>query len=124
MEPEVVERLDRFIGKMRVKDLQNADSVLERFAETEDSRRIARKWAINIGRGSFTVGITLSLWFANKAPIHWWHYTVWAFSAFLVFVSVYSFRTEPGEHLACIIREGSLRVAFSGMRSPKARMAA
>jgi deoxycytidine triphosphate deaminase len=98
-EPEVIERLEAQIGSMRVDDLQSADSVLERFAETEDRRRSLRLWAINVSRASFTVGITVSLWVVNKLPpVRWWYYTVW-FAAIVLFgLSAYAFRTEVGDH--------------------------
>jgi deoxycytidine triphosphate deaminase len=99
MEPEIVERLERFVGRLRVEDLQNADTVLDRFAEKEDRRRVVRRWTINLCRASFTLGITLSLWIANKTPIRWWHYAVWTFAAALFGISVYAARTEVGEHL-------------------------
>lgn len=98
-EPEVIERLEKRVAKMRVGELQNADTVLDTFAQSEDRRRRRRQWTINLSRASFTVGISSSLWAANKIPIQWWHYLVWLFALCLVGVSVYAFRTEVGDHL-------------------------
>jgi deoxycytidine triphosphate deaminase len=98
-EPEVIERLERLIGRMRVQDLQSVDSVLERFAESEERRRALRRWAINLSRGSFTVGVTASFWVANKLPpVRWWHCLVWSGAALLMGLSLYAFRTEVGDH--------------------------
>lgn len=84
-EPEVMERLETLVGGLRVHDLQSADALLERFAEGEDSRRTRRRWAINLSRASFTVGVTASLWVANKLPpVHWWHWVVGAAHCVLV----------------------------------------
>jgi hypothetical protein len=98
-EPEVIERFERFVAALRVHELQSADSLLEQFAETEDRRRTFRRWAINLSRGSFTVGISASLWVANKLPpLHWWHWAVWGAALVSIAVSLYAFRTEVGEH--------------------------
>lgn len=98
-EPEVIERLEHLIAKTRVEDLQNADELLERFASKEDQRRLLRRWAINLSRALFSVGIAASLWVANKPPFSWWHYVVWGVGLLLVCLSVYAFRTEVGDHL-------------------------
>jgi hypothetical protein len=84
---------------MKLSELENADSLLDRFAEAEDGRRMRRQWAILLSRGSFTVGITASLWVANKPPIEWWHFLVWGICLTLVCLSIYAFRTEVGDHL-------------------------
>jgi len=98
-EPEVIERLERLVARMRVDDMQSVESVLERFAEKEDGRRSLRQWAINLSRASFTVGIAASLWVANKLPpLHWWHWAAWGGSLILFTLSVYAFRTEVGGH--------------------------
>jgi deoxycytidine triphosphate deaminase len=98
-EPEVIERFERFVAALRVHELQSADSLLERFAEAEDRRRAFRRWAINLSRGSFTVGISASLWVANKLPpVHWWHWVVWGAALVSIVLSLYAFRTEVGEH--------------------------
>lgn len=98
-EPEVIERLDTLIRSMRVEELQSADQVIERFTEREDRRRTMRRWLINVSRASFTVGITASLWAANRLPIQRWHYVVWSGGLLLIILSVYAFRTEVGDHL-------------------------
>ena len=100
IEPEIIERLERMIARLRIDELQGADIVLERFSENEDRRRTRRQWQINLSRASFTVGITGSLWVANKLPgVKWWHYTVWTCALLLIGLSVYAFRTEVGDHL-------------------------
>lgn len=99
-EPEVIERLERSIASMRIRDLQNAGVVLEQFAHVEDRRRTTRRWLINLSRGSFTVGISSSLWVANKLPpVHWWHWAVWGMALLSCALSIYAFRTEVGDHL-------------------------
>jgi deoxycytidine triphosphate deaminase len=98
-EPEIIERLENLVTKMKLSELENADSLLDRFAEAEDGRRTRRQWAILLSRGSFTVGITASLWVANKPPIKWWHFLVWGIGLLLVCLSIYAFRTEVGDHL-------------------------
>lgn len=98
-EPEVIERLEASIREMRVEDLQSADVVIQRFTENEDRRRTLGRWAINVSRASFTIGLTVSLWVANKPPIRWWHYAVWGGGLLLIGLSAYAFRTEVGDHL-------------------------
>lgn len=107
-EPEVIERLERFVSRLKVHDLQNADEVLEQFAKAEDRRRTLRRWAINVSRASFTVGISASLWVANKLPpILWWHWTVWIAAVVTAALSIYAFRTEIGDHFgAAELRQG------------------
>ena len=73
--------------------------MLDDFAASEERRRTLRRWLINIARGSFTVGISASLWAANKLPpLHRWHIAVWTAAACLLAVSGYAFRTEVGDH--------------------------
>lgn len=97
-EPEVIERMEAYISKLRTGDLSNARSLLEGFSIREERRRTMRRWLINIARGSFTIGITSSLWVANKIPVRWWHFVVWSVALCLVFISLYAFRTEVGDH--------------------------
>lgn len=97
-EPEVIERLERQVAKLRLEDLQNRDHFLDAFSHTEDRRRSRRKWLINLSRASFTVGITASFFVSRVAPIVWWHWVVWALSLGLFGLSVYAQRTEVGEH--------------------------
>jgi deoxycytidine triphosphate deaminase len=97
-EPEVIERLERSLARMKVSDLQNAESIVDEFTRREDRRRLLRRTILSVGRASFTVGLTLSLWAANKVPVEWWHYVIWGSSACLIALSVYSFRTEVGDH--------------------------
>jgi deoxycytidine triphosphate deaminase len=107
-EPEVIERMEAEVSRLRVHEMQSADAVLERFAESEDRRRSLRRWGINVARASFTVGITASLWVANKLPpVRWWHYAVWSAAVTLVALSIYAFRTEVGDHFG----KGELRDA-------------
>jgi len=102
-EPEVIERLERLVARMRIDELQSADSVLDRFAQTEERRRLFRRWAINVSRACFTVGMTASLWVANKLPpVRWWHYTIWSGALVLIGLSVYAFRTEVGDHFGAV----------------------
>ena len=106
-EPEVIERLEKLVAHTRMAELHNAEALLEDFAATEERRRNLRRWVINVSRGSFTVGITASLWVANKLPpVRWWHVTTWLVSACLVALSFYAFRTEVGDHFgAAELRE-------------------
>jgi deoxycytidine triphosphate deaminase len=98
-EPEVIERLERRIAGTRIADVHNAQALLEDFAESEERRRRFRRWAINVSRGSFTVGITASLWVANRLPpLRWWHVAIWCGAACLVGLSIYAFRTEVGDY--------------------------
>lgn len=97
-EPEVIERLENYIANQRTGDLHNARSILEGFSHKDERRRTRRYWFINLARGSFTIGITASLWVANKQPVRYWHFIVWACALCLVAVSIYAFRTEPGDH--------------------------
>lgn len=97
-EPEVVERLERLIARLRVPDLRNADEILEAFAAREERRRTRRRWLINLSRGSFTLGVTATLFMVNRTPPTPVHYVVWTLAACTVGLSVYAFRTEVGEH--------------------------
>jgi len=97
-EPEIVERLEKFVGSLRIEELQNADTTLDNFAKSEDRRRTFRQWFIHVGRALFTAGIPISLWAWNKLPIQWWHYMIWSGSLALFFISGYAYWTEVGEH--------------------------
>jgi deoxycytidine triphosphate deaminase len=98
-EPEVIERLEKHVSRTRVAEVSNAEAMLEDFAHREERRRTLRRWAINLSRASFTVGITASLFVASKLPpLEWWHWTTWGVAAGLVALSVYAFRTEVGDH--------------------------
>jgi deoxycytidine triphosphate deaminase len=47
-EPEVIERLERLVARMRVDEMQSVESVLERFAEKEAGRRSLLQWELNL----------------------------------------------------------------------------
>lgn len=98
-EPEVIERLERQVARTRTADVHNAEALLHDFAASEERRRRLRRWAINLSRGSFTVGIAASLWVANRLPpLRWWHIATWCVAVCLIALSVYAFRTEVGDH--------------------------
>ncbi|MGH7962708.1 MAG: hypothetical protein ACRERD_12920, partial [Candidatus Binatia bacterium] len=98
-EPEVIERLDKHVSRTKLADVNNAEALLEDFANREDRRRTLRRWAVNISRASFTIGITGSLFVANKLPpLRWWHWATWGIAVGLIGLSVYAFRTEVGDH--------------------------
>lgn len=100
-EPEVIERLESFVANQKLADLQDANSILDGFAVTEDRRRTLRRWGINVARGLFTVTISASLWLLNR-PFHNWYYLVWFIAAVLALVSLYAFRTEVGDHFGSV----------------------
>lgn len=107
-EPEVIERLEKHVARTRVAEVDNADALLEEFAAKEERRRSLRRWAVNLSRGSFTIGITASLFVANKLPpLQWWHVATWLAALCLIALSVYAFRTEVGEHFGSAELRGS-----------------
>lgn len=116
-EPEIIERLEILVTNMKLSELENADALLDRFAEAEDRRRTRRQWAILLSRGSFTIGFTASLWVANKLPIAWWHFLVWGMGLLLVLISIYAFRTGVGDHLGAKELRGRRKAASSLCRS-------
>jgi hypothetical protein len=98
-EPEVIERLEKRVAETKMAELNNAEALLDDFAASEERRRSFRRWTINLARGSFTVGVTASLWVANRLPpLRWWHVAAWLGSACLVALSIYAFRIEVGDH--------------------------
>lgn len=111
-EPEVIERLERRVARMRVDELHNTDDILETFAQSEERRRTLRRWAINVSRGSFTIGITASLWVANKLPpLQWWHVATWCGACALLLLSGYALRTEVGDHFGSAELRASRAIA-------------
>lgn len=107
----MIERLERRVAHTRMAEVQNAEAMLEDFAAREERRRNLRRWAINVSRGSFTVGITASLWVANKLPpLQWWHVATWCGAVCLIALSVYAFRAEVGDHFGA----AELRVSRGG----------
>lgn len=107
-EPEVIERLEAYVARTRVAEMANAETLLDDFSHREERRRSIRRWAINLARGSFTLGITGSLFVANKLPpIQWWHWAVWVSALGLISLSVYAFRTEVGDHFGLTERRSS-----------------
>jgi deoxycytidine triphosphate deaminase len=107
-EPEVIERLERHVERTRVAEVHNAEELLEEFSAKEDRRRNLRRWAVNLARGSFTIGITASLFVANKLPpLRWWHLATWVAGLCLIALSVYAFRTEIGDHFGAAELRGS-----------------
>ena len=97
-EPEVVERLEKYVDRAPAHVLSNSTELLESFATKEGRRRLIRAWTINLSRGLFTVTISASLWLYTQAPRQNWHYALWATSLLFLVASIYAFRAEVGEH--------------------------
>ena len=97
-EPEVVERLERFVDRAPAHTLSNSDEFMEAFAAREGYRKLIRTWAINLSRGLFTVTISASLWLYAQSPRHDWHYALWVASFLFLVASIYAFRAEVGDH--------------------------
>jgi deoxycytidine triphosphate deaminase len=114
-EPEVIERLEQCVARTRMAEVHNAEALLEDFAASEERRRGYRRLAINLSRGSFTVGITASLWVANKLPpVQWWHVATWCGAICLATLSVYAFRSEVGDHFGTAELRASRRDIGNG----------
>lgn len=97
-EPEIVERLDRYVERAPAHTLSNSDELLEAFAKGEKRRKLIRTWAINLSRGLFTVTISVSLWLYGQEPRQNWHYALWGASFLFLLASVFAFRAEVGDH--------------------------
>lgn len=97
-DPDVIERLERYLAGTKLADIRDSTSILEGFSRLEESRRRTRRGFIFLARALFTVGISTSLWIVNKAPYRWWHYSVWTLSFISVLISIFAFRIEVGEY--------------------------
>jgi deoxycytidine triphosphate deaminase len=96
-EPEVIERLEYVVSRMRVAEAESADAILEIFAKKEERRRKLRQWSINAARAVFGLGVAITF-LLLRADREWWH--SFGYAAALVFcaLSIYAFRTDVGEH--------------------------
>jgi dUTPase len=70
---ELLERFERFVGRKRMGQVDNADSVLDDFARREGYRR----WLDRAVGFPFLVAFTISIGLL-LLPYEWWHVFVWA----------------------------------------------
>jgi hypothetical protein len=98
-EPEVIERLENQLNDMKVVELENATTVLERFAVAEDRRRLLRKIIFSTSKALFPIliGVSAGAFFAR--PFGNWHYGLWILTAVSLPISIVSLRAQIGEHL-------------------------
>jgi len=97
-EPEVLERLENDIAESRIRDLSNADSLLEQCADREDRRRRRRQRLLRIRQGLFTVGFALIL-LTTRADMAPWRSYIWSAAAATLVISVLAFGKEIGDYL-------------------------
>lgn len=109
-EPEVVERLEKYVDKAPAYVLCNSDEFIETFATREGRRRLIRTWSINLSRGLFTVTISASLWLYTQSPRQNWHYALWSASFLFLVASIYAFSVEVGDHFdAKALRKATIK---------------
>ena len=98
-EPEVIERLENHVDKMMVSELENASSALERFAKSEDRRRLLRRIAISSLRAIFPLLLATSLGSLFARPFTYWHYSLWAATVLSIPISFMGLQRQVGDHL-------------------------
>lgn len=96
---EVVERLEKKIGKSKPTELKNLNTILESFSKSEDRRKWWRTILINIARAASPAFATLSLGSLIRMPITVWLYMFWILAFFSIPVSIYVYSTEVRDHL-------------------------
>jgi len=97
-EPEVLERIERAVARSRMADLDNADSLLEQFAQREDRRRWFRQTLLRMTQGIFTVGFALLI-LSSRADMSSWRPYLWIAAVLTFVVSVFAFGRDVGDHL-------------------------
>jgi len=100
-EPEVIERLEKFVAPLPIGDLTNSHDILERFAVAEDQMR-----RITVLRYKFSLWLgpvlaTSSLGSLFRRPLTELHYALWAAAvAALIWAAWVYFKGDPpGDYL-------------------------
>ncbi|MFJ8109022.1 dCTP deaminase [Streptomyces sp. NPDC096132] len=95
---EALERLDRYIQRQPVGEIDSGTDLMDRFAVSEDRRRkigkMARGGALTIA--SLLAGTTLASLFVH--PVGWGHYTLWMGAVLAVIVSGFAFWYKAEGH--------------------------
>jgi hypothetical protein len=98
-EPEVIERLQRSIDRLEIRNFDNADAILDSFARREDRRRLWRGIVIKSTVALFPILFAMTLRaFLFSESYDVWHYFAAALTLVSLPFSIYAFNTEVGDH--------------------------
>jgi len=91
---EMLGRFERFVSRKRVGQIDNAETLLDQFASSEDRRR----WVDRAVGFPFLLGLTISVGLLTIG-FEWWHVAVWVATAILGLGSVYAVNHRDAEYL-------------------------
>lgn len=77
-DPEIIERMEKFVSKTQSANLQNADFILEEFIKKEQKNRIIWKAVDIVCYTIFGALFSASVGIIFSKPITKWHWIIWA----------------------------------------------
>lgn len=98
-EPEVLERLERLVAKLPSADLENAETLLDAFAKSEDRRHFWGRLVKSVLCALFPLSASLALGCLVEQPVGPWHIAFWIAVPVTLPISLLAFRYELGECL-------------------------
>lgn len=91
---EMLERFERFVGRSRVRKVDNADAVLDEFARKESRRQ----WLDRVAAFPFAAGFAISVGLL-ALPYETWHVAAWIATAALAPFALYSLSRRDAPYL-------------------------
>jgi len=93
-DPELLERFERFVGKLRIQQVDNADTVLDQFARKE----LRRRWLDRAAGFPFAVGFAISIGLLATA-FEPWHILIWTATLLAAPWALYALFRRDGAYL-------------------------
>jgi hypothetical protein len=110
-DPDLVERFENFVRRLRNEEMTNARDLLERFARSEDWKRTLARLKRGAMIGIFPILLSASLGSLFSQPFGWnhygWlHYSLWVTTVMSLPLGVAGLRCEVGEYFGLKELEG------------------
>jgi deoxycytidine triphosphate deaminase len=93
-DPELLERFEHFVARKRIGQVENADAVLDEFAQRETRRR----WMDRAVGSPFLLGFAFSIGLLT-IPYESWHILVWVVTALASFGALYAVDRRDAAYL-------------------------
>lgn len=98
-EPEVIERFERLIATLPLSEVENSDTVLSAFAQSEGRLRFRESLIKAVATGAFLLFLSISLGSLLQNPITVFHYVFWGLTLVSLPVSFWGLQYKLGEYL-------------------------
>jgi hypothetical protein len=94
-DPEIIERFEKFVERMRTAKRESGDTILDSFAAVEDRLRVRHRIAKGASYVLFGIFGSASVGSVFVRPLGSLHYCIWAITAFLAWPLIVALLDSP-----------------------------